>query len=127
MGRMARLFSPRHRQRESRSDRDRTAHPRPARGTSRRRYHPHLGRAAGNGHRVLESLYQRPFVSVDEVQNLTGATYTAANNRVARLASPEVAILQEATGYKRNRVFRYAPYIAIFGDNPSETTTGVNA
>jgi Fic family protein len=87
----------------------------------------HLGRAAGNGHRVLESLYQRPIVSVAEVQNLTGTTYTAANNLVARLASPEVAILQEATGYKRNRVFRYAPYIAIFGDNPSETTTGLNA
>lgn len=76
----------------------------------------HLGRAAGNGHRVLESLYQRPIVSVSEVQELTGTTYTAANTLVARLT--QVGILQEVTGYKRNRVFRYAPYIALFGDTP---------
>lgn len=80
----------------------------------------HLGRAAANGHRVLESLYQRPIVSVAEIQKLTGTTYTAANNLVARLA--KLGILQEATGYKRNRVFRYAPYIAIFGDDYSEST-----
>lgn len=78
----------------------------------------HLGRAAGNGHRVLESLYQRPIVSVAEVQELTGTTFTAANNLVSRLV--QLGILQEATGYKRNRVFRYAPYIAIFGDNPPD-------
>lgn len=80
----------------------------------------HLGRAAGNGHRVLESLYQRPIVSVAEIQELTGTTYTAANNLVARLV--DLGVLQEATGYKRNRVFRYAPYIAIFGDNAPDTS-----
>lgn len=88
----------------------------------------HLGRAAGNGHRVLETLYQRPIVSVAEVKELTGTTYTAANNLVARLAM--LGILQEATGYKRNRVFRYAPYIAIFGDNApddSNETKGATA
>ena len=79
----------------------------------------HLGRAAGNGHRVLESLYQRPIVSVAEVQALTGTTFTAANSLVSRLV--KLDILQEATGYKRNRVFRYQPYIAIFGDNEPET------
>lgn len=88
----------------------------------------HLGRATGNGHRVLETLYQRPIVSVAEVKELTGTTYTAANNLVARLAM--LGILQEATGYKRNRVFRYAPYIAIFGDNApddSNETKGATA
>ena len=74
-----------------------------------------LGRAAGNGHRVLESLYQRPILSVAEVQKLTGTTYTAANSLVSRLVA--LGILQEATGYKRNRSFRYQPYISIFGEN----------
>ena len=78
----------------------------------------HLGRAAGNGLRVLESLYQRPIVTVAEVQELTATTYSAANSLVSRLT--KLGILQEATGYKRNRVFRYAPYIAIFGDNASD-------
>jgi Fic family protein len=81
----------------------------------------HLGRAAGNGLRVLESLYQRPIVSVAQVQELTGTTFAAANSLVARLA--KLGILQEATGYKRNRVFRYAPYIAIFGDYPPATSS----
>jgi len=78
----------------------------------------HLGRAAGNGHRILEHLYQRPILTVTEVQKLTNTTYTAANNLVSRLA--EVGILREATGYKRNRVFRYQTYIDIFGDPMSE-------
>jgi len=82
----------------------------------------HLGRAAGNGHRVLESLYQRPMVSVAGVRDLTGTTYTAANSLVARFA--QLGILEEATGYKRNRVFRYAPYIAIFGDHPPAAPSG---
>lgn len=85
----------------------------------------HLGRAAGNGLRVLESLYQRPILTVADVQKLTGTTFTAANSLVSRLV--QLDILQEATGHKRNRVFRYQPYIAIFGDTPPGTlqeTTG---
>lgn len=76
----------------------------------------HLGRAAGNGHRVLEQLFQRPILSVADVGQLTGTTYPAANNLVSRLA--ERGIIQEITGYKRNRLFRYEPYIALFGDSP---------
>jgi Fic family protein len=71
-----------------------------------------LGRAAGNGHKVLESLFDRPIVSVGEVQRLTGTTFTAANTTVARLQ--EIGVLQEITGYARNRRFRYAPYIGLF-------------
>lgn len=73
-----------------------------------------LGRAAGNGHRVLEHLYQRPIMSVADVQSLTDGTYTAANNIVSRLVA--LGILVEATGYKRNRQFRYQAYIDIFGE-----------
>lgn len=74
----------------------------------------HLGRAAGNGHRVLESLYERPIVTVSEVQTLIGATYAAANNLVTRLA--RLGVLQEITGYARNRRFRYEAYVRLFTD-----------
>lgn len=74
----------------------------------------HLGRAAGNGHRVLESLFDRPIVSVADVQQLTGTTFAAANSLVSRLV--QHGVLQEMTGYARNRRFRYAPYIALFND-----------
>lgn len=76
-----------------------------------------LGRAAANGHRILEHLYQNPIISVASVQKLTGTTYTAADNIVSRLVGLD--ILQEATGYRRNRLFRYQSYISIFGENTS--------
>jgi Fic family protein len=74
----------------------------------------HLGRASGNGHKVLESLYDRPIVGVNDVRALTGTSYAAANTLVSRLA--ELHILEEMTGYARNRRFRYAEYIALFAD-----------
>jgi Fic family protein len=82
----------------------------------------HLGRAAGNGHRVLESLFDRPIVAVGDVQRMTGTTYAAANSLVSRLV--KLNVLSEMTGYARNRRFRYAPYIALFSDaGPSEDST----
>lgn len=74
-----------------------------------------LGRGAATGHKVLESLYQRPIVSVNQVQALTGTTYTAANTTVTRLV--ELGVLQEITGRKRHRRYRYAPYIDLFNNN----------
>ncbi|MDP1571295.1 MAG: Fic family protein [Vicinamibacterales bacterium] len=74
-----------------------------------------LGRGAGNGHKVLESLFDRPIVSVKDVEQLTGTTYASANNLVSRLVN--LGVLSEMTGYARNRRFRYAPYIELFGDD----------
>ena len=73
-----------------------------------------LGRAAGNGHKVLESLFDRPIVAVGDVQKMTGTTYAAANSLVSRLV--KLGVLNEMTGHARNRRFRYAPYIALFND-----------
>ncbi len=73
-----------------------------------------LGRAAGNGHKVLESLFDRPIVTVNDVQKLIGTTYAAANSLVSRLV--KLGVLGEMTGYARNRRFRYASYIALFNE-----------
>lgn len=77
-----------------------------------------FGRAAGNGHRVLEYLYECPIVSVSNVQNLIGTTYAAANNLVARMVNH--GILQEYTKQARNRRFMYQSYINLFHDTESE-------
>ena len=69
----------------------------------------HLGRAAANGHRVLDYLYRRPLVSVGSVQEITGTAYSSANDLVARLEL--IGVLEEVTGNRRNRVFRYGPYL----------------
>jgi Fic family protein len=75
-----------------------------------------LGRAAGNGHRLLEHLYVHPIVSVNEVSELIGTTYPAANQLVERLR--DIGILSEVTGQSRNRRFLYAPYVRLFSDEP---------
>lgn len=77
-----------------------------------------LGRTAANGHRVLEHLYQKPFISVAEVQGLLESTYPVANNIVTKLI--EHGILQEITGRKRNRRFEYTDYVNLFIDKPIE-------
>ena len=74
-----------------------------------------LGRAAANGHRVLEHLYRKPIVSVREVKDTIGTTYAAANSLVARLV--EHGILEELTGQRRNRVFEYVDYVRLFVDD----------
>jgi len=74
-----------------------------------------LGRCAANGHRTLDALFDRPIVSVADVQAWTGTTYAATNAMVARLV--DLGILAECTGHARNRRFRYAPYIALFDDS----------
>jgi Fic family protein len=71
-----------------------------------------LGRAAGNGHRVLEKLYERPILSVNDVKELTGSSYPAANQLVHRLV--EAGVLVEVTGQARNRRFRYDAYVQLF-------------
>ena len=70
-----------------------------------------LGRVAGDGLRVLERLYRQPFVTVGDVQRITGTSYPPANRLVGRLE--DVGVLEEITGDRRNRQFRYTPYMQV--------------
>jgi len=79
-----------------------------------------FGRAAGHGHRVLESLYKRPIVAVEDVRALTGTTYPAANQLVQRFVAQR--ILREITGQARHRRFRYDPYVRLFTDDREATS-----
>jgi len=77
----------------------------------------HLGRAAGNGHRVLERLYERPIISVKEVRTITGTSNPAANQLVQKLTKH--GVLNEITGQRRNRRFRYEAYVRLFEEPES--------
>lgn len=78
----------------------------------------HLGRSAGNGHRVLENLYMRPIMSVNQVRDLIGTTYPAANQLVEKME--QIGIITEMTGQARNRLFQYTPYIHLFNDHRTD-------
>ena len=84
------------------------------RETDRGRITARFGRVAANGLRVLDALFTRPIVTVRSVQELTGTSFEAANNLVSRFV--EHGILEETTGFKRNRRFRYEAYIDLFSD-----------
>ena len=70
-----------------------------------------LGKRSGSGHRLLTRLFQQPVISVNEVSRVTGTTYPPANELVDQFV--KLNLLTEVTGQKRNRFFRYQPYIDI--------------
>lgn len=76
-----------------------------------------LGRAAGNGHRILDRLFDHPIVSVARVREWLDITPAAANQLVNRLVG--LGLLREITGYARNRRFRFEPYLKLFEDQPT--------
>jgi Fic family protein len=76
-----------------------------------------LGRAAGNGHRIMEKLFDHPIVTVATVRKWLDVTPAGANNLVNRLV--DVGVLREITGYARNRRFRFDPYLRLF-EEPEE-------
>jgi Fic family protein len=78
----------------------------------RARITEHLGRAAANGHRVMDRLFDHPIVTVATVRDWLGITPVGANQIVSRLEA--VGLLREITGYARNRRFRFEPYLKLF-------------
>lgn len=77
----------------------------------------HLGRAAANGQRVMDRLFDHPIITVATVRDWLGITAAGANNLVNRLVY--VGLLHEITGFTRNRRFRFDPYLRLF-EEPAE-------
>ncbi|MCD6141122.1 Fic family protein [Candidatus Bipolaricaulota bacterium] len=71
-----------------------------------------FGRVAANGLKVLESLYSRPIITVNDIADITGTSFTAANQLMQKFVAHE--LLSEITGQVRNRRFRYDAYIDLF-------------
>jgi len=71
-----------------------------------------LGRAAGNGHRIQEKLFNHPIVTVATVREWLDVTPAGANQLVNRLV--DAGVLREITGYARNCRFRFDPYLRLF-------------
>ncbi len=81
-----------------------------------------FGRAAGNGHRVLEILYEPPVLRVSDVREIANLSDPAANNLAARLVS--VGIPEEFSGRRRNRAFLHGNNVRVFADGPEPAPDG---
>ena len=73
-----------------------------------------FGRVAANGLKVLERLYAKPIISVQDIEQLAGVSFPAANKLMAKFSEHE--LLDEITGQARNRRFRYSKYIKLFSE-----------
>jgi len=73
-----------------------------------------LGKKAKNARKLLTLLYRRPIVSVNDIAEFLDLTHQAANALVKNLVGLE--LLKEITGYRRNRVFAFGRYLALFLD-----------
>ena len=71
-----------------------------------------IGKKAANGQRLLELLYSKPKVNSKLVSEELGVTPATANGVLK--AFVEVEILQEKTGFNRNRFYVFEDYIKIF-------------
>jgi len=75
------------------------------------RIHP-LGRRIPQAQQLLRLFYQRPVQSARDVAQALGGSATSTNKLLADLEN--LGILRESTGYKRNRMFVFTEYLALF-------------
>lgn len=79
--------------------------------------HTRLSGLSMNDVRLIDFLFMHPITDIASVQvALGGVTHTTASKSVVKLE--ELGLLQELTGQQRGRVYRYAPYVEIFNDQP---------
>lgn len=71
-----------------------------------------LGRRTPNAHRLLDELFRLPLVSAKGVEQLLGVSQPTASGLVNDLA--RIGILRELTGKRRDRLFSYERYLALF-------------
>jgi Fic family protein len=72
----------------------------------------HFGKNSGNPLKVLEMLFNSPFVTINDISDITRLSYSSANNLGKELE--KIGILEETTGQKRNRIFVFRPYVDVF-------------
>lgn len=75
---------------------------------------PTLGRKQKDCLRLINALYKQPIMDSNAIATILDVHLSTANRMIKDLESKE--ILTELTGYKRNRIFAFTPYIDIFQD-----------
>ncbi|WP_241179967.1 Fic family protein [Humisphaera borealis] len=66
---------------------------------------------------VLDRLFARPMITVNQVRDTIGMTYPVAAELVRLMEAND--LLTETTGRTRNRVFAYRPYLTLLGESSS--------
>ena len=72
-----------------------------------------LGRMAPSAQQVLDVLFEYPIINIATLVKQAGITPATAGKVLDRLSQPELNIVRELTGQKRNRIFAYSAYIDV--------------
>jgi Fic family protein len=73
-----------------------------------------------NAFRLLDLLYERPLVHVNLVREELGLSFATANGLIDQFQS--LGLVQEITGRKRDRVFRFGAYLRHFEEEEEPGT-----
>ena len=68
-----------------------------------------------NALKLIDLLYLRPVITINDVVDELGITYPTASTLVKSFE--EINILKEKTGQQRNRVYGYTEYIEILEED----------
>ena len=79
-------------------------------------------RAPTNALRLLDLLYRRPMVDVNLVSHELDVSFATANKLVDQLE--RLGFVAEVTGRKRDRIFRFDPYLRLFEGEEREPAAG---
>lgn len=71
-----------------------------------------LGKKQGDAKRLITELYRQPIVDVGQVEKMLDVHNSTANRMIRDFQ--ELGILEELTGFKRNRIFAFKEYINLF-------------
>lgn len=73
-----------------------------------------LGPRAGRAQKVINSLYDHPYINAENVRSITGLSLAASYTLISELEKAD--ILMEISGAKRNRLYVFKNYIQLFLD-----------
>jgi len=72
----------------------------------------HLGKRVPLAKNLIQYLYKRPVITVQDTVEDISVTKATANSIIAEFE--KLGILVERTGFKRNRIFVFEPYLSLF-------------
>lgn len=64
--------------------------------------------------RAFDLLFEHPLITVNWLAEALDCSYMSASRIIEALAEPEVEFLEEITGGRRNRRYRFKPYLSLF-------------
>lgn len=74
---------------------------------------------------LLDAMYRQPTLSVNRVMKIADCTFPTATRLIKDFEAR--GWLREMTGYERNRLWRYQPYVDLFHSDTLEAMVGSNS